>query len=270
MTATTATPTIPTRLHGRLSGVLAAAGVAFFVVPLPSRAAPVLIDGLGLAVCTAAALALRLPPAIRTLLYVDAVYLLSLVGTRLGWGSAAITTAIVLVPLLVLKLADRSPSLRPTLPWLTRGTLTRGSLALLLAIVLFSALALTLWAALAHPKAPAYLENLHHDPKVVLVLGILGFALVNPIWEEAFFRGVVLTELAELWNAPSALVFQAVAFGLAHVNGFPSGAVGACLAGTWGPALGVIRLRTRGILWPYLAHTCADATIAVIAVATLH
>ena len=34
-------------------------------------------------------------------------------------------------------------------------------------------------------------------------------------------------------------------------------------------ALGVIRLRTRGILWPYLAHVCADTAIAVIAVAML-
>lgn len=270
MTATTASRTTATRFHSRLSGILAAAAVLFVCVPLPSRSAPVLIDSLGLAACTATALALRLPPAIRTLLYIDAVYALSLAGGRLGWGTPATTTAVVVVPVLALKLADRAPSLRPTLPWLTRGRPTRGDLALMLAVVALSVLALTLWAALAKPKAPAYLENLHHGSKIVLVLGVLGFALVNPLWEEAFFRGVVLTELAQLWCAPSALGFQAVTFGLAHLNGFPSGAVGACLAGSWGLALGVIRLRTRGLLWPYIAHVCADTAIAVIAIAMLH
>jgi membrane protease YdiL (CAAX protease family) len=270
MTAAAITPATAIPRRVQLAGLLAAAGVLFFVVPLPAWSDPILIDCLGLAACTVAALVLRLPSAIRTLLYVNAVFAVSVVGGRLGWGSAVTTTLIVVIPVLALKAADHNSLLRPTLSWLTRGTLTRGSLVLLVAIVVLSALALILWAANTHPKAPSYLQGLQHDPKIVMVLGVLGFALVNPLWEETFFRGVVLTELKEPWGVLPALVFQAVTFGLAHVNGFPSGVAGAALAGGWGLALGVIRLQTRGILWSYLAHICADATIAFIAVAMLH
>ncbi len=59
---------------------------------------------------------------------------------------------------------------------------------------------------------------------------------------------------------------QAVAFGVAHLTGFPSGRAGALMAGGWGLLLGVLRVTSRGMAAPYAAHVAADATIAVLAV----
>ena len=41
------------------------------------------------------------------------------------------------------------------------------------------------------------------------------------------------------------------------------------MAATWGFGLGVIRMRTGGIVVPYIVHFFANATIGVLAVALL-
>ena len=41
------------------------------------------------------------------------------------------------------------------------------------------------------------------------------------------------------------------------------------MSGGWGLLLGVLRARSGGMVAPYVAHVCADATIAVLAVALL-
>jgi membrane protease YdiL (CAAX protease family) len=67
----------------------------------------------------------------------------------------------------------------------------------------------------------------------------------------------------------TAILVQAAAFGFAHLHGFPSGWVGALLAGGWGLLLGVLRHTSRGMAALYLAHIAADCTIAVVALALL-
>ena len=62
---------------------------------------------------------------------------------------------------------------------------------------------------------------------------------------------------------------HAVLFGAAHWAGFPSGWVGMGMAAGWGLALGVIRIRSRGILIPYLVHVSANAVIGVLTVLLL-
>ncbi|MDG4787950.1 CPBP family intramembrane metalloprotease [Micromonospora sp. WMMD1102] len=138
-----------------------------------------------------------------------------------------------------------------------------------LATVLFGAAALVTWALAVRPQPAEYLRDLQRLPLWLAILGIIGFALVNPVWEEMLFRGVLLTELASVWGARIAVVLQAVLFGAAHLAGFPSGAVGMVMAGTWGFALGILRLRTGGILLPYLVHVTANAVIGTLAVLIL-
>jgi uncharacterized protein len=61
-----------------------------------------------------------------------------------------------------------------------------------------------------------------------------------------------------------AIAVQAFTFGMAHLYGFPRGIIGVLLAGTWGILLGMLRIRLRGLLAPFLAHVMADLTIAFL------
>ena len=71
------------------------------------------------------------------------------------------------------------------------------------------------------------------------------------------FRRAVLEDLSAIWGAGPAVVVQAVLCGAAHWAGFPSGGVGMLMAAAWGLVLGILRLRTRGIIVPYLVHVIA-------------
>ncbi len=61
----------------------------------------------------------------------------------------------------------------------------------------------------------------------------------------------------------------ALAFGLAHFNGVPSGLAGIILAATWALMLAYLRMRTGGMLATYLAHVVADATIVAVLIPPL-
>jgi membrane protease YdiL (CAAX protease family) len=62
------------------------------------------------------------------------------------------------------------------------------------------------------------------------------------------------------WNG-AIIVLQVLLFGLWHYRGFPGGLIGVILVFVWGIFLGIIRLRTSGMLFPFLAHFYADVTI---------
>ena len=94
----------------------------------------------------------------------------------------------------------------------------------------------------------------------VAAAGII-FAVLNATLEEMVFRGVLFDAFSARWGLPAAVGGTAVLFGLAHLNGYPPGAVGACLAGVYGVALGLLRARVGGLALPVLAHVAADATI---------
>ena len=88
--------------------------------------------------------------------------------------------------------------------------------------------------------------------------------MVNAAVEEAIFRGVLQEAATAAYGVPLGIALQAVAFGLLHLVGVPSGVVGAVMAGGWGLALGILRWRTGGIVAPYLAHVAADLTIVLM------
>ncbi|WP_437542468.1 type II CAAX endopeptidase family protein [Sorangium sp. So ce367] len=166
-------------------------------------------------------------------------------------------------PLVVLALLARAvPALRSSMPPLRRGSFGPAVLGWIAAVVLVSALALVLWVRLMRPDLSQMRALLPPVSLPLLLLGGLGFALFNALLEEAVFRLVFLGSLdAVTTSGWTAVLVQAAAFGLLHLSGFPSGAVGVGLAAIYAVMLGVLRRRAGGLLAPYVAHVAADLTI---------
>ncbi|GII41171.1 hypothetical protein Pph01_61740 [Planotetraspora phitsanulokensis] len=235
----------------------------------PEAPARTAIVGVVAALLSAGACVLRSAPAVRAAVFICPLFGCFAVGILGEWPPAATTILVCVLPLGCLLLAGRHAALRSTAPWLTRGSLTPEAPWLALATVVLSAAALTAWALTVRPVPAEYLRELQRLPLGLAILGVVAFALVNPVWEELLFRGVLLTELASVWGAKAAVVLQAVLFGAAHFAGFPSGVIGMIMAGAWGFVLGIMRLRSGGILISYVVHVTANAVIGTIAVLIL-
>ena len=159
-------------------------------------------------------------------------------------------------------LSRRSPRAELWRSWLRRGGTTAELPWLLLLTVAVTAACLVIWQRLFDGRLPqAYLDAAAGRPLWLLVVAGVGFSLVNAAVEEAIFRGVLQTALERVSGPMVAIVVQAVAFGVLHVVGVPTGIVGAVMAGGWGILLGLMRWRTGGLLAPYVAHVAADVTI---------
>jgi membrane protease YdiL (CAAX protease family) len=233
---------------------------------VPARTA---IVGVAAVVLIVGARVLRSAAAIRAAVFIGPLFACFAVGILAGWPPAVTTVLVCALPLGCLLFAGRRTALSPAVPWLTRGSLTPEAPWLGLATVVLSAAALTAWALAVRPEPAEYMRELQRLPLWLAILGIVAFALVNPVWEEMLFRGVLLTELASVWGVRAAVVLQAVLFGAAHFAGFPSGPVGMVMAATWGFVLGVMRVRSGGILISYLVHVTANAVIGTLAVLIL-
>lgn len=158
----------------------------------------------------------------------------------------------------------RIPSLRAAAPQVRRGEISGTILLLGFAIVATSSSALILWRWLLRPDLSDLDRMLPNQPVPLLLLGGLGFALLNAFLEEAVFRVVYLEALEAVGPGWLAVAVQALAFGALHLHGFPRGAIGVGLATIYGLMLGALRLRARGMLAVYVAHVFADITIFTI------
>ncbi len=157
------------------------------------------------------------------------------------------------------------PQIRRTTAWLAWGRVTPGLIAWSLAVVAVSSAALVAWYRLVHPDIAVFTQFIPPRPLYQLLIGGLGFALLNATVEEAIFRGILWDGVAELVPASWVLiVVQAVFFGTAHFWGVPNGIVGACLAFAYGVMLGIIRMRAEGLLMVIVAHVFADIVIFLI------
>jgi len=136
--------------------------------------------------------------------------------------------------------------------------------------IVLTAAALLSWQRLFDGRLPqAYVDAAAGRPLWLLVAAGAGFSLLNAAVEEVIFRGVLQTALERVTGPIVAIVVQAVAFGVLHIVGVPTGVIGAVMAGGWGMLLGLMRWRTRGLLAPYVAHVAADATIFVMLLPSL-
>jgi len=96
----------------------------------------------------------------------------------------------------------------------------------------------------------------------VLIAGA-GYVSLTAAVEEVLFRGVILSHLTAVVGSWPALVVQAAGFGVLHLHGYPYGPIGVALATGYGLLLGVMRLRSEGLLACWVAHVLADSVIFV-------
>lgn len=134
-----------------------------------------------------------------------------------------------------------------------------------MAVICLTGFALVTWQQLFDGRPPQeYVDSAAGRSVGVIVAAGLLFSLINTAVEEAIFRGVLQEAAIAAFGVPLGIALQAIVFGMLHLVGVPSGAVGAVMAGGWGPALGLLRWRTRGIVAPYVAHVAADLTIVLM------
>jgi membrane protease YdiL (CAAX protease family) len=146
--------------------------------------------------------------------------------------------------------------------WLRPGTFATQTRWLLTATVIAAPLALVAWWERSGRQLPSdYADAVSGRPSWQVLIAGIGFALVNAAVEEGVFRGVFQTALHALLRPVSAILIQAVSFGLLHLHGVPDGLLGVTMAGVWGLVLGVMRWRSGGIASPYIAHVAADLAI---------
>ncbi|MFI5379048.1 MAG: CPBP family intramembrane glutamic endopeptidase, partial [Tepidisphaerales bacterium] len=175
-----------------------------------------------------------------------------------------------LVPLLIYAaVVSLIAPMRRTVHWCKPGRLTGWPLAATAAIIVGSTLTLLTFHAIVKPDVTSLARQLPLHLPVHVAFACAAFALVNALMEEVIFRGVLLDALVSQIGVAWALVIQAVAFGIGHAQGYPPGRTGMFLAGVYGLALGVLRLKSGGLLGVWIAHIAADVTIFWIVVNTV-
>lgn len=159
------------------------------------------------------------------------------------------------------------PQTREALSWVKKGTVDRVSTILLGLTGILSVVALLIWAiwtdTLGIGTQLAQGITSQYPLWFILVVGIPFFALVNAFAEEVVYRGVLQEALIQVFpQMPVVLVLQTSAFAAFHfAMGFPNGWVGYGMVFVWGLMLGYLRIRTGGMLIPYITHVIADLTI---------
>jgi len=149
--------------------------------------------------------------------------------------------------------------------YLSFGNLYPVIIYLIVFLVFISSIALLLWTFLLKPDLTIFLEKIPDWGIALVLLGGIGFAILNSLAEEFIFRGVIWDGLLfTLSNIKIVILLQAFIFGIWHYHGFPGGFLGSLMVFIWGIFLGIIRYRSNGMFAPVLAHFFADATIFVI------
>ncbi len=155
---------------------------------------------------------------------------------------------------------------RASFSWVRIGKSDGVTRALVLLTSILASLALIGWAF--------WTDNLGDGEKMmaslavypnwaIVVVGIPALALVNAFAEEVVYRGVLQEALHHvIGSAICVVTLQASAFAAAHVLlGFPNGRLGYLMVFVYGTMLGYLRVRSKGMLAPYLTHVLADLTI---------
>ncbi|MDY7099983.1 MAG: CPBP family intramembrane glutamic endopeptidase, partial [Actinomycetota bacterium] len=165
--------------------------------------------------------------------------------------------------LIVVAAAHRRREALPP-PWLGPGALDRLTVAVAVASVPVTSVALVAFIGSGRADTETLTEVLVGRPTWVLVAAGVGFSLVNPLVEEVLFRGLLQTALRVAGlSAAAAIAVQAAAFGAIHLYGVPGGPLGVVMAAAWGAMLGVVRQRSGSIRLPWLVHVAANATMFV-------
>lgn len=170
------------------------------------------------------------------------------------------------IPILIyLTLVFSFKSFRKEVNYLRFGNLSPGIIYLIVLSIFISSIALLLWTFLLKPDLTVFLEKIPDCGTVQVLLGGIGFAILNSLAEEFIFRGVMWDGLLfTLSNIKIVILLQAFIFGIWHYHGFPGGFLGSLMVFIWGIFLGIIRYWSGGMFATVLAHFFADITIFVI------
>jgi len=156
-------------------------------------------------------------------------------------------------------------SARAAFSWVRLGKIDRVAWVLLYLTGVISTGALMLWAFWTKDLGAGLrmVQGVSQYPAwLVFFIGIPLFALFNAFAEEIVYRGVLQEALMRVFAAPAAILLQASAFAAIHVaSGFPNGIAGYVMVLAYGTMLGYLRIRSAGMLAPYLAHVLADLVI---------
>jgi membrane protease YdiL (CAAX protease family) len=147
--------------------------------------------------------------------------------------------------------------LRTSSGWARPGRPARVDLLLSVVLGLLTFAVVMAWVWLVKPDLSGHAAGIPEALWLTIVVGLV-FAVVNSFVEEVIYRGVFMYALEASLGTWPALVLQAVSFGLLHLQGFPSGPYGMLIAGVVGLVLGYLRLRTRGMLAPWITHATAN------------
>jgi membrane protease YdiL (CAAX protease family) len=93
------------------------------------------------------------------------------------------------------------------------------------------------------------------------IFWILLFSLTNSFGEEMIYRVGLVSPLQGLVSPTIIFLISALIFGLAHINGMPSGIVGIALAGILRLYLAKSIFETQGFFWAWLIHFLQDVVI---------
>ena len=110
----------------------------------------------------------------------------------------------------------------------------------------------------------ATITELKKHGTILLLLVIPLMSLLNAIVEETVFRGIIQTELSNIFTNSTAILIQALLFAAFHyAGGFPNGIMGFGMTFVYACALGIMRHKVKGLLAPIITHWLADLTIVV-------
>jgi uncharacterized protein len=190
-----------------------------------------------------------------------AAYCLPVVGTLWPLPLVVILASYAAVFALV-------PAARKSARYLRRGSIDRVSAVWAILFTITAAIALLAWRYGADVDMTRYRQFVPPNvPRWAMFAGILPFAMFNAVFEELVWRGVVWQAGEGAFGRTAALILSSLSFGVAHYRGFPSGVLGVALATIFGLMMGLVRMRTGGLLGPWLAHVFADVVIFTMIVA---
>ena len=169
---------------------------------------------------------------------------------RLAQGLLALGTLGVLMGVL---------GARPAAIWWRRPSVPVARLSVL-GFFVAAPLGLLLSAAIARPYFGTFDLNIG-DP-LALLPGLV-FSLSNAIGEEVIYRGAFMAFAGRVIGLRSALVLQAVVFGVAHAGAhFMGSPIPVVLAvGFGGYVAGLLTLKTRSLMMPIAVHAAIDLPV---------
>ena len=169
---------------------------------------------------------------------------------RLAQALLALGTLAVLMGVLAVK---------PAAIWWRRPTVPVAKLSVL-GFFVAAPLGLLLGAAIARPYFGTFDLNVR-DP-MALVPGLI-FSLSNAIGEEVIYRGAFMAFAGKVIGLRSALIIQAVVFGLAHAGAHFMGSplLVIVAVGFGGYVCGLLTLKTRSLMLPIAVHAAIDLPV---------